>query len=72
MAAKAKVFLVESKYDNHDLVCIPVESRHQADILAYAVEGKYERHDLKVYLTKSPYGYPKPKKIFFTEELKYI
>jgi hypothetical protein len=65
MAIKAKVLLVESKYDHHDFKCFTVDSKYDADIIAYAVDSKYDAHELKVFLVDSKYD--AQKKIFFVK-----
>jgi hypothetical protein len=52
MAKKAEVYLVKSKYDDHDIKCRPVRNKYEADLIAYAVDSKYEDHKLKVCLTE--------------------
>lgn len=65
MALKAKVLLVGSKYDDHDFKCFAVQSKYDADIMAFAVDSKYDSHELKLFLVDNKYD--AQKRVFFVD-----
>jgi len=65
MSLKAKVLIVTDKHEHYDFKCFAVESKFDADIIAYPVKDKHEPHELTILLVDSKFE--ANRKVFFVD-----
>lgn len=65
MPLKAKVLLVADKHEHHDFKCFTVQSKFDADLVAYPVTDKHEPHELTILLVDNIHD--ADRKVFFVK-----